>query len=212
MTILISVPEKQRITNMPATRAMAIAGKNTKYFTGKPCKNGHTTYRYTASAICADCAHARFKKVGVKAPSPEARAKTNAKWNASDKAQAAKRRWKEKDPKNAWATYAVGGAKDRAARAEIAFDLDKDFIKSITPDACPVFNTPFIFIGGKRIRPDSPTIDRLYPERGYVKDNVVIISAKANAIKSSATADEIQRVADWLCKHTKDKSCQLINH
>ena len=208
MNTCTTAPEKQHIIDMPTTRAAAIATKNTKYFTGKPCRKGHTTYRYTASAICADCAHARFKKVGVKAPSPEARAKTNAKWNASDKAQAAKQRWKQKDPKNAWATYAVGGAKDRAIRAEIAFDLDKDFIKSITPDACPVFNTPFIFIGGKHLRPDSPTIDRLYPERGYVKDNVVIISAKANAIKSSATADEIQRVADWLRKYTKDTSCQ----
>ena len=208
MNTCTTAPEKRHITDMPTTRSAAIAAKSTKYFTGKPCRKGHTTYRYTASAICADCAHARFKKVGIKAPSPEARAKTNAKWNASDKAQAAKQRWKQKDPKNAWATYAVGGAKDRAIRAEIAFDLDKDFIKSITPDACPVFNTPFIFIGGKHLRPDSPTIDRLYPERGYVKDNVVIISAKANAIKSSATADEIQRVADWLRKYTKDTSCQ----
>lgn len=198
MTIPTFVPEKQPTTDMPTTRAAAIAGKHTKYFTSKPCKKGHITYRYTASAICADCAHARFKRVGAKPPSPEARRKTNAKWNASNKAQSAKQRWKEKDPKNAWATYAVGSAKDRATRAEIAFNLDKDFIKNITPDMCPVFKTPFIFIGGKTLRPESPTIDRLYPERGYVKDNVIVISAKANAIKSNATADEIQRVADWL--------------
>ena len=72
---------------------------------------------------------------------------------------------------------------------------------------CPVFNTPFIFINGRVTRPESPTIDRLNPALGYVKDNVVVISMKANAIKSSATADEIQRVADWL-RTTKDKSCQ----
>ena len=26
-----------------------------QYFTGIPCKNGHTTYRYTASGACAGC-------------------------------------------------------------------------------------------------------------------------------------------------------------
>lgn len=198
VTTNTSGPVKQHITDMPTSRSAAIAEKSTKYFTGKPCRKGHTTYRYTASAICAECAHVRFKKVGVKAPSPEARAKTNAKWNASNKGKTAKQRWKEKDPKRAWATSAVGGAKERAARAGIPYDLDKNFIKSITPDVCPVFGTPFVFIGGKTTKPESPTIDRLYPERGYVKDNVIVISMKANAIKSSATASEIQRVADWL--------------
>lgn len=189
---------KQHTTDMPRTRALALATKSTKYFTGKARRNGHTTYRYTASAICADCAHVRSRRVGAKAPSPEARAKTNTKWNASEKGQTAKQRRKEKDPKRAWATSACGGARERAAKAGVPYGLDKDFIKSITPDVYPVFGTPFIFIGSKSMRPESPTIDRLFPERGYVKDNVVIISMKANAIKSSATADEIQRVADWL--------------
>lgn len=195
---------KQPTTEMPTSRSAAIAEKSTKYFTGKPCRKGHTTYRYTASATCAECAHVRFKKVGVKAPAPEARAKTNAKWNASSKGKTAKQRWKEKDPKRAWASYATFGAKERAAKAGVPYDLDKDFIKSITPDVCPVFGTAFVFIGNGILRPESPTIDRLCPERGYVKDNVVIVSMKANAIKSSATASEIQRVADWLRTQIQD--------
>lgn len=193
--------DMRHTTDMPTTRAQAIATKSTKYFTGKLCKNGHVNYRYTASAICADCAHARFKRVGVKAPNAEARKKTNLLWNSGSKAKLAKQRWKEKDPKNAWATYAVGGAKDRAARAGLAFDLDKDYVKSIVPDACPVFGTAFVFIGGKVMRPESPTLDRIVPENGYVKGNIAVISAKANAIKSSATASEIRRVADWLQEH-----------
>jgi hypothetical protein len=26
-----------------------------KYFTGKPCKNGHTSERYTITGICTEC-------------------------------------------------------------------------------------------------------------------------------------------------------------
>ena len=192
------------ITDMPQTRALARAGGHTKYFTGLACHKGHVTYRYTASGTCADCAHIRFKTNGQKAPDPDKRRQTLKVWNSGEKARAAKQRWKERDPKRAWAVYAVGGAKERAARAKVPFDLDKDYVSAIIPAACPVFGTPFLFIGGKRIRPDSPTIDRLEPTKGYVRGNVAIISAKANAIKSNATADEIQRVAEWL-RSVKDK-------
>ena len=186
------------ITDMPATRALAKKAGSTKYFTGLACHKGHLTYRYTASGTCADCAHVRFKTHGQKAPDPIKRQQTLKAWNASEKARAAKQRWKAQNPKNAWASYALGGAKERAAKAGVPFDLDKDYVTAIIPDACPVFGTPFLFIGGKRLRPDSPTIDRIEPHKGYVRGNVAVISAKANAIKSNATADEIKRVAEWL--------------
>ena len=35
----------------------------TQYFTGVPCKNGHTTYRYTASGACSGCIRAANSKV-----------------------------------------------------------------------------------------------------------------------------------------------------
>lgn len=188
----------QPITDMPATRALARSSGHTKYFTGAACHKGHVTYRYTASGTCADCAHVRFKANGQKAPDPVKRKQTLKAWNASEKARAAKQRWKEQNPKNAWVSYALGGAKERAAKAGLPFELDKDYVSAIIPDVCPVFGTPFLFIGGKRLRPDSPTIDRLEPSKGYVRGNIAVISAKANAIKSNATADEIQRVAEWL--------------
>lgn len=37
------------------TRKQAAAAGESKYFTGKPCKNDHTTYRYTTSGACAAC-------------------------------------------------------------------------------------------------------------------------------------------------------------
>lgn len=185
-------------TDMPSTRAAAKAQKATKYFTGNACHKGHVRHRYTASGMCAGCAYEKYKEVGAGFVSQESRKKTNDKWNSSEKAAEAKARWRQKDPKRSWAVYAVGGAKQRAHKAGVSFDLSNDYVRSIIPDTCPIFNTPFIFIGGKKMRLDSPTLDRIKPELGYVKGNVAVISAKANAIKSSATADEIQAVADWL--------------
>ena len=45
---------------------------------------------------------------------------------------------------------------------------------------------------------DSPSLDRIVPELGYVTSNVRVISWRANAIKRNACADEIEAVALWL--------------
>lgn len=37
------------------TRKQAVCDGDNKYFTGKPCKNGHLTFRYTQSGACYDC-------------------------------------------------------------------------------------------------------------------------------------------------------------
>ena len=44
---------------------------------------------------------------------------------------------------------------------------------------------------------NSPTIDRIVPELGYVKGNVVVVSAKANRIKNDATITEILSVYNY---------------
>ena len=47
----------------------------------------------------------------------------------------------------------------------------------------------------------SPTrrnADRIEPSKGYTKDNVKIISTRANRIKSDANAEEVIRVGIWM--------------
>ena len=43
------------LENMPRTRTQAIAFGAFTYFTGKPCRNGHTAARLTSSACCVQC-------------------------------------------------------------------------------------------------------------------------------------------------------------
>ena len=64
---------------------------------------------------------------------------------------------------------------------------------------CPVFGTKFVF-GTHRNWSDKQkgmSVDRIDNNKGYHKDNIVIVSFKANTMKSSATLKELYQVADF---------------
>jgi len=47
---------------MKRTRKAAIQAGETRYSTGKPCKYGHMTPRYTINTLCVECQLERLKK------------------------------------------------------------------------------------------------------------------------------------------------------
>ena len=83
-------------------------------------------------------------------------------------------------------------ARDRAKRNSIAFNLTEEDV--VIPNFCPILGIPLKLNEGSP-KFDSPSIDRIIPSLGYIKGNIIIISNKANMIKSSATPDEILKVA-----------------
>lgn len=89
-------------------------------------------------------------------------------------------------------------AKQRATRQGVPCTLVLSDIH--VPQHCPVLQIPLRpSIGGHKGPKDgSPTLDRLIPAWGYVPNNVVVISHLANRIKSSGTAAQVRRVADWM--------------
>lgn len=88
-------------------------------------------------------------------------------------------------------------AKARATDAEIPFDLTIDDI--VIPLYCPALGIK-LFIGERGSRENSPSLDRIDPKLGYVKGNVIVISWRANRIKSNASYDEILKIGSWLEK------------
>ena len=73
------------------------------------------------------------------------------------------------------------------------------------PDTCSVIGLEFDWTSEK-LKDDSPSMDRVEPQKGYIKGNVVIISAKANRIKNDATLEELEAATNWLREHLrKDK-------
>lgn len=86
--------------------------------------------------------------------------------------------------------------KHRARKLGIEFDLTFDDV--VIPTHCPVFGMPLTF--GK-LWDHVPSIDRIDRAKGYTKDNIVIVSMRANRIKSDATIDELKRLAAFYEAH-----------
>jgi len=64
---------------------------------------------------------------------------------------------------------------------------------------CPVLGIPLVHnFGGKAFASNSPSIDRIRPELGYVPGNVAVISYRANRLKGDGTREELQAVLDWM--------------
>jgi hypothetical protein len=48
---------------------------------------------------------------------------------------------------------------------------------------------------------NSPSLDKIDNEKGYVPGNLAIISSRANAIKSDASLEEIEAIAAYMRRH-----------
>lgn len=70
------------------------------------------------------------------------------------------------------------------------------------PTLCPVLGMPLVVGVGKQTDA-SPSLDRIYSTRGYVRGNVQVISLKANRIKNNATLAELAAVLSHMEKHGK---------
>jgi hypothetical protein len=93
----------------------------------------------------------------------------------------------------------------RAREKQLPFDIDIPFLKSIVKQTCPVFGIQLnwgINPNGS-VKSNSASLDRVIPEWGYIKGNVVIISHIANKIKQDVTYNDLYKVADWL--HDQEK-------
>ena len=109
-----------------------------------------------------------------------------------------RRGWNKKHPRKRMITH----TRRRARKAGIPFNLK--YTDIVIPDICPALGIP-LFRGNGRVCANSPTLDRIVPEIGYVRGNVIVVSHKANAMKNNATLEEMQRlvafyeeiITDW---------------
>lgn len=85
-------------------------------------------------------------------------------------------------------------AKTRAKSKNITFDITIDDIQA--PITCPVLGIELGW-SNKKTEQNSPSLDRIIPELGYVRGNVMVISYRANALKSNAMPHELRLVADF---------------
>ena len=94
----------------------------------------------------------------------------------------------------------------RAVKDNIPYNIDKlDPTLLKLPSVCPVLGIP-LFKGKKRPGDNSPSLDRIYPNKGYMIDNIHIISWKANRIKNDASTEELRKIVDYF-----EKIDQVVN-
>lgn len=86
-------------------------------------------------------------------------------------------------------------AKRRAKEKGLIFTLALTDI--VIPDVCPVLGIN-LFKVGEVLTANSPTLDRLIPSLGYTKENVIVVSHKANTLKSYGTAEDHEAVARYI--------------
>jgi hypothetical protein len=65
------------------------------------------------------------------------------------------------------------------------------------PNECPVFGCPLDWFAESR-QENSPSIDRINSSEGYIPGNVQIMSWRANRIKNNGTAEEHEKIAQFL--------------
>ena len=90
------------------------------------------------------------------------------------------------------------GAKSRAKEKGIPFDLKLSDI--VIPKTCPVLGIP-LFWGDKQ-GDNTPSIDRVIPEKGYVLGNCHVISMKANRLKNNATIEELKAILEYVAGYS----------
>jgi hypothetical protein len=106
---------------------------------------------------------------------------------------------KEKERrKNDWkykpTLHMLNNSKQRAKSSGLEHDLTLNDI--VIPDFCPVLGIK-LETGDRKNHYNAPSIDRIDNTKGYTKDNIMIISVKANILKKDATIDELIMIGNF---------------
>lgn len=93
----------------------------------------------------------------------------------------------------------INASKQRAKLNDREHDINVEDIKAIYPvdGCCPIFGIKLEF-NGAGFRDNSPSIDRIDSTKGYTRDNIQVISWKANRIKGAASLQDLEMLVAYL--------------
>lgn len=119
----------------------------------------------------------------------------NPEW-ARDTQKRARKKLKENNPEHLiWME-----TKKRAKKRNIVFTLEVQDI--IIPQFCPILGIELSF-GTGTVHDFSPSLDRIVPEKGYVKGNCFMISSKANRMKQENTLESLEKIIFYIKERMK---------
>jgi hypothetical protein len=155
----------------------------------KICKESKSAFLFTQHSgkyrrVCKECSNRRQRAYRI----PDKNAASRLKWC---------KEMIEKNPRK-FLWYRI---KWSAKARHLDFNLDvEDFV---IPNFCEILGIPISIScpkrGGARRPPEnSASVDRLDSKKGYVKGNIKIISHLANSLKSNGTAEQHEKIADYM--------------
>lgn len=163
------------------TRKEAIEKGLKYYFIGKECKNGHLAKMYIYGG-CFICRKERVTKQRV-----DNRERYNEYFRDYNSGGTRKeyRRTHLRES-------LLDRAKQRSKRKNWPFNLKKEDIK--IPDKCPVLNKPFIHLH----KDWGYSLDRIDNSKPYTKNNICVISKRANRLKADSSLIELKQLLNYL--------------
>lgn len=92
-------------------------------------------------------------------------------------------------------------AKKRAKKRNVPLTIHHTDI--VIPEYCPVLGIKLERnLYGRKPADCSPALDAIVPSKGYVLENIAVISHRANRIKTDASLAELEKVTEWVRKVT----------
>src|SRR5690242_5681781 len=84
--------------------------------------------------------------------------------------------------------------KTKSLKQSIPFDLTSSFLEELYEDQlglCHYTGMP-MRLDSSEMEPDSLSVDKVDPQKGYVRDNVVLCTSFANTLKGTKTVNEFK--------------------
>lgn len=106
--------------------------------------------------------------------------------------------WHRDDRLNNPETYILRAARGRARKKNILFDIDESDI--IIPTHCPILGIE-LKMSVNSAEDNSPSLDRILPDKGYIKGNCAVISVKANRMKQDNSLETLEKIISYMKKH-----------
>lgn len=97
--------------------------------------------------------------------------------------------------KNNPIAYLINSARYRSKKHGDDFTLTIDDLE--VPELCPIYKIPLKYTPGGRTD-NSYSLDRLDNSKGYTKENVRVISWKANQMKGDFTIEEVESLLNYM--------------
>lgn len=163
----------------------------------------------------------RSKKNGLQAECKSCMRQRNNSWQRKNKVTRTAKKIaqineaRRKDPLRAlWKN-----ARERARNRGLEFTIRWEDLR--VPSHCPILCIPLqshLGLGRTGHHVDySPSIDRIDNSRGYTPDNIVIVSYRANRLKSDASIEELRKIVEfydeqrYLASHRGDGDTSSID-